>query len=238
MAGGAVAGVTTKDNTLLLQLEGPLQAWGERARWSVRDSAREPTKSGVIGLLACALGMRADDELRQLSEQLSMGVRCDRPGVRLTDYHTVVGGVMSAEGKVKTNATTHKPETVVSWRDYLCDASFLVAVRCGDPAVIARLAAAVQNPHWPVYLGRKCCPPSRPVFEATEEYPSLEAALAAWQPAGTATRAVIECEPGMGQRRRNAVVSRARRTFGPLYTRECTLPPGTQHEEGPCTSPD
>ncbi|MGC8879968.1 MAG: CRISPR-associated protein Cas5, partial [Anaerolineae bacterium] len=30
-------------NTLFLRLEGPLQAWGERARWRVRDTAPEPT---------------------------------------------------------------------------------------------------------------------------------------------------------------------------------------------------
>jgi CRISPR system Cascade subunit CasD len=49
-------------NTLFLRLEGPLQSWGERARWDVRDTAPEPTKSGVIGLLACALGLSADED--------------------------------------------------------------------------------------------------------------------------------------------------------------------------------
>jgi CRISPR system Cascade subunit CasD len=43
-------------NTLFLRLEGPLQAWGERGRWSIRDSAAEPTKSGVIGLLVHGCG--------------------------------------------------------------------------------------------------------------------------------------------------------------------------------------
>ena len=47
-------------NTLFLRLEGPLQSWGERGHWAVRDTAPEPTKSGVVGLLGCALG-RHDD---------------------------------------------------------------------------------------------------------------------------------------------------------------------------------
>ena len=40
---------------LLLRLEGPLQSWGGRARWDVRDTGRIPTKSGIVGLLGCAL---------------------------------------------------------------------------------------------------------------------------------------------------------------------------------------
>jgi len=88
-------------NTLFLRLEGPLQAWGERARWSVRDTSTEPTKSGVVGMLGCALGISADQDLADLSRALRMGVRCEREGDFLTDFHTVIGGVISAEGKVK-----------------------------------------------------------------------------------------------------------------------------------------
>ena len=225
-------------NTLFIRLEGPMQSWGERARWSVRDTAPEPTKSGVVGLLACALGLSADEELRELSGQVSFGVRCDRPGSILVDFHTVVGGVMSAQGKVKVNATTHQPETVVSYRYYLCDASFLAAVRSA-PDVIARLAEAVQRPHWPVYLGRKSCPPSRPIYEGTGGYPSLLAALEA-QPLQSHTpdtgeaapvRAVIECSPSEGVRRRDEVLSRSRRTFASRYTRDVYLTLPIQAQE-------
>lgn len=222
-------------NTLFLRLEGPLQSWGERARWSVRDTAPEPTKSGVVGLLACALGLNADADLRRLSQAVKLGVRCDRPGSLLVDYHTVVGGVLSADGKVKINATTHKPETVESWREYLCDASFLVAVRA-SPELIARLAVAVQQPHWPIYLGRKSCPPSRPPFAGMGDYSSLEEALSAQPLTGeeggaVQVRAAIECRPEEGVRRRDEVDLRSRRTFGPRYTRDIVLTVGVQPEE-------
>ena len=218
------------DNTLLIRLEGPLQAWGERARWSVRDSAPQPTKSGVVGLLGCALGYRSDDELRRLSRSIRLGVRCDRPGSPLVDYHTVVGGVMSADGRVKKTASTGEFETVVSWRYYLCDASFLVAVQ-STPDVVASLSAAIRRPHWVVYLGRKSCPPSRPLFAGVGDFASIEAALAA-QPvcvpdgaAGDTTRvrAVLECTPAEGVRRREEILSRSHRTFAPRYTREVAL---------------
>lgn len=224
-------------NTLFLRLEGPLQAWGERARWTVRDTAPEPTKSGVVGLLACALGLSADGDLRELSRQVRLGVRCDQPGTPLVDYHTVVGGVLSAEGKIKRNSATKEPETVVSWRHYLSDASFLVAVQ-GSPALIERLAEAVQAPHWPIYLGRRACPPARPLFEGTGDYATLEAALAGWpyrpRPSGepaASVRAVVECAPDEGVRRRDEVESRAQRTFGPRYSRELALSLAAQPEE-------
>ena len=95
-------------NTLFLRLEGPLQAWGTRARWGERDTALEPTKSGVIGIIACALGLgRGEDtQIRDLGRALQLGVRIDRPGRLLVDYHTVIGGVRSAEGKIKITAST------------------------------------------------------------------------------------------------------------------------------------
>ena len=219
-------------NTLFLHLEGPLQAWGERARWSVRDSAPEPTKSGVIGLLGCALGLQTDEDLRALSRNLRMGVRCDRPGSPLVDYHTVCGGVLSAEGKVKRTSSTGRIETVVSLRSYLCDACFLVALQAmPDPsALIERLAKALQLPHWPVYLGRKSCVPSAPIFAGVADFSSLEEALSAW-PAQDAdrvggakrVRTVIQCDPGQGVIRRDELESNRYRTFGPRHTCEAYI---------------
>ncbi|MHB1295319.1 MAG: type I-E CRISPR-associated protein Cas5/CasD [Anaerolineae bacterium] len=239
MAGRAPSGGLTMANTLFLRLEGPLQAWGERAHWEYRDTSTEPTKSGIIGLLACALGLEADPDLRDLSQSLCFGVRCDRPGVILEDYHTVVGGVLSAEGKVKVNGKTHQPETVVSHREYLCDASFLVAVR-GQPEIIQSLGAALQAPVWPPFLGRRSCPPSVPFFEGTGDYENLEEALATWHAVRIPQvgkggdrpllRAVIECEASEGVRRNDNVISRACRSFGPRYTRDVPVSPPTREE--------
>jgi CRISPR system Cascade subunit CasD len=226
-------------NTLFLRLEGPLQSWGERGRWSIRDTASEPTKSGVVGLLACALGQSADDDLRALSHSIRIGIRCDRAGTVLRDYHTVVGGVMSAEGKIKINANTKEPETVVSERFYLADASFLVAVQA-KPELIARLSHALQNPVWPFFLGRKSCPPAMPVFDGEGNLPSLEAALKVIpvqlrnpdEAKETQLRVVLECQPGdeNAARRRDEVDSRARRTFHPRYVREELLTVPIQQE--------
>lgn len=226
-------------NTLFLRLEGPLQSWGERARWSIRDTALEPTKSGIVGLLACALGMSTDDDLRTLSRNIRIGIRCDRACSVLRDYHTVVGGVMSAEGKIKINANTKEPETVVSERFYLADASFLIAVQA-EPQLVARLSKALQDPTWPFFLGRKSCPPVTPVFNGDGNYPSLESALKAMpvqlrKPDGSKEirlRAVLECKPDdeNATRRRDEIDSRMRRTFRPRYVREELLIVPVQQE--------
>ncbi len=222
-------------NTLFLRLEGPLQSWGERARWSIRDTAPEPTKSGVVGMLGCALGFNTDEALGALSQCIHLGVRCDQPGTLLRDYHTVSGGVMSAEGKIKINASTRLPETVVSERYYLCGASFLAAIQA-DVETIARLAEAIQAPVWPIFLGRKSCLPGRPPFEGTGDFDNLEIALRSYPlRSGQANntlqvRAVIECSPNEGVRRRDEIASHTRRTYHPRYIREILLTVPVQPE--------
>lgn len=216
-------------NTLFLRLEGPLQSWGERARWTERDTALEPTKSGVVGLLACALGWSEDSDLRHLSQAIRMAVRCDKPGVLLDDYHTVVGGVLSAQGKVKTNQNTKEPETVVSHRVYLCDASFLVVIQAA-PEWIARVASALKNPVWPYYLGRKSCVPAVPVFAGTGYFENLEVALKLECPTGGPLWVAVESDPEHGIMHRDEILSNRQRTFLPRYTRKYLLQPPT--EEG------
>lgn len=153
---------TEKPNTLFLRLEGPLQAWGGNSKFVIRRTAEAPTKSGVLGMICCAMGIPRSDARPHLHrlKTLEMGVRIDRPGTLWSDYHTVGAGygLLTAQGDLKTGAQG----TLVTRRYYLCDASFLVALR-GEPELVAQVAEALGNPVWPVYLGRKCCPPSVPV---------------------------------------------------------------------------
>lgn len=225
-------------NTLFLRLTSPLQSWGEDSQWSERRTAPEPTKSGVVGLLACALGWTDDERIRNLSRRVRVGVRCDVPGTPspLRDYHTVGGGydepqLLTAEGKPKYVTNTKKPHTEPTWRYYICDASFLVAVQSND-ATIEELAQAVQFPTWQIYLGRKGCVPSRPLFDGVGDYDSLQSALERHPArfldrnearyAEALPRIVIECEtlePG-SVRRRVQLASRANWIHEPRYFRE------------------
>ena len=75
--------------TLLLRLVGPMQSWGTTSRFDQRDTGKEPSKSGVIGLLAAAMGIDRENwtDLEPLTH-LSMGIRHDRPGMPKRDYQT------------------------------------------------------------------------------------------------------------------------------------------------------
>lgn len=161
---------------LLLRLEGPLQAWGLRSHWDVRDTGEEPSKSGIVGMLGAALGWgRRDSRLDELEQSLIIGVRIEREGQRMIDFQTVSGQLPTAEGGTK--GSEEDPSTITSPRSYLQDAAFLVALAGPEP-VLKACAEALQFPRWPVYLGRKSCPPTRPVFEGlTDQYASLEEAL-------------------------------------------------------------
>jgi len=151
----------TAPHTLLLRLAGPMQSWGTRSRFSYeRDTGREPSKSGVIGLLAAALGRPREASVNDLAA-LTMGVRIDRPGSIKVDYHTVGGthhkgdtyGVAEVGGGTRT-AVTH--------RYYLADASFLVGLH-GDEALLRALDAALADPVWPLSLGRRAFVPGEPI---------------------------------------------------------------------------
>ena len=165
---------------LFMRLEGPLQAWGLRSRFRIRETASEPTRSGIIGLIACCMGRRRDEPLGELAN-VKVAVRVDRAGVLWRDYHTVgaKGGVMSAKGgKPKITASTGEPETFLTDRFYLCDASFLVALT-GPDGLLDRVEHALRHPVWPPFLGRKSCPPSVPIFAERARHATLRDALAA-----------------------------------------------------------
>jgi CRISPR system Cascade subunit CasD len=152
-------------NTIFLRLEGPLQAWGDQqSKFVVRRTSEAPTKSGVIGMLCAALGVsRALASEKWLPElaALRMGVRIDSPGFRWWDFHTVGAGIsMSTAGGDKKSES----EAMLTKREYLCDASFLVVLQ-GEESLIDKLEGAMRKPAWTLYLGRKACPPSRPLLE-------------------------------------------------------------------------
>lgn len=166
--------------TLLLRLVGPMQSWGTTSRFDQRDTGKEPSKSGVIGLLAAALGIDRENgiDLEPLTH-LTIGVRHDRPGVPKRDYQTA--GCATTDTIIKADGKQAKDGGVVSDRFYLADAAFLVGLECADRALLESIHAALRNPVWPLALGRKSYVPSEPVWieNGVQEAP-LQEALARW----------------------------------------------------------
>lgn len=135
-------------SVVMMQLAGPLQSWGASARFARRTSEPAPTKSGVIGLVAAALGRDRRDDLTDLAG-LRFGVRIDQPGTPIRDYQTA------------QHFDTGK-SMPVSERFYLADAVFVAALE-GDPDLVETVHDALRVPRFLPYLGRRSCPPARQI---------------------------------------------------------------------------
>jgi CRISPR system Cascade subunit CasD len=156
---------------LVLQLSGPLQSWGFDSRYTQRNTGLFPTKSAVAGMICAALGYSrgSQDEkvfldhmrtctLTTLSLVKYAGSEEKRwkiPTRRIEDFHTVLG-TKSADGK-------NKKDAVLTQRQYLCDAEFLALLE-GPTDLVTSIGEALKNPVWGIWLGRKACIPSKPVF--------------------------------------------------------------------------
>ncbi|MBX7267372.1 type I-E CRISPR-associated protein Cas5/CasD [Micromonospora sp. Llam7] len=151
-------------SVLLLRLAGPLQSWGASSRFARRGTEVAPTKSGVIGLLAAAKGLRRTEPLTELLG-LEFGVRLDQPGQLLRDFQTA----RSLDGRQSAPLT---------YRFYLSDAAFLAAVS-GERELLHGLAQALARPRFPLYLGRRSCPPAGPISLGVHD-DTLDDALTHW----------------------------------------------------------
>jgi CRISPR system Cascade subunit CasD len=133
-----------------------MQSWGYRSRFDYRDTALEPTRSGVIGLICAAIGIARGEDISRF-DVIRMGVRVDRDGRPECDYHTALD-VIKADGS--------GTDTVQSWRDYLADASFTVGLESSDVALLKSIEAALSNPRWLLFLGRKAFPLAVPPLDS------------------------------------------------------------------------
>lgn len=154
---------------LAFRLEGPLQSWGYDSQFAYRTTGLMPSKSGIAGLCCAAMGIpRGGEEERSFLQRFrevnmtAVSVPRRQPWKekgrlevrRLRDYHTV-RGTRKASGGFK--------DTHLTYRYYLQDALFGV-VLSSDRAFLAAVAESVRDPKWGIWLGRKSCLPSAPVF--------------------------------------------------------------------------
>lgn len=180
------------DPYLLLWLEAPLQSWGHDSKFGRRDSLDFPAKSGVLGLLCCALGAGGKqiewlEKWADRDMQVQAFVLADHHGKPLPrqplmrDFHMVGSGYddkdpwqnllipKTSEGKKAVGGGTK-----MTYRYYLQDMAFAVALE-GPQAELTALEAALQNPVWDLYLGRKNCVPTE--FIAQGIYADAEQAM-------------------------------------------------------------
>lgn len=139
-------------HTLLLKFAAPMQSWGAESKFELwRKTELFPTKSGVIGMIASAMGRKRDESVDDLNT-LKIGLRIDQPGTVILDYQTV-----------KKKKSKDKDETYITNRQYLSDAVFLVGIESDNENLLKDVSHCLQHPHFPLFLGRRSCPPSQPL---------------------------------------------------------------------------
>lgn len=158
--------MSSNQSFIALLLDAPLQSWGISSRFERRGTALHPSKSAVIGMIAAAMGIDKHDpnEPAQIAKLTELDITMitipkEHPMRRIEDFHTTEG-TRRADGSLNKNC-------VVSKREYLVDARFAVLIK-GATALLDRVSAALQNPVWGIWLGRKSCIPALPIFVGHE----------------------------------------------------------------------
>ncbi len=184
---------------LLFHLYGPMAAWGDTAVGEFRPSHGHPTRSAVLGLVAAALGIRRDEEVRlhELEKSCRIAVRLDAPGEVLRDYQTTQ--VPPEQRKIR-HYTRHdelnasKLHTILSQRDYRTDSAATIALTAtNDPPIsLQQMTDALQRPALPLYLGRKSCPLALPLASRLVQAGDLKTAFDSYPTATVQLNILIE----------------------------------------------
>jgi len=172
---------------LVFRLYAPLASWGTAAVGEERPTATYPGRAAIVGLLAAALGIRRHESQRltELNANLAIAVKQYCAGRLLRDYHTVQTpptrrGRHFYTRRDELNRPANELSTIISRRDYRSDGLWIVAIQAtaAAPADLLRdLAAALENPRFTLYLGRRACPPAAPLAPQCIRVDNWRAAL-------------------------------------------------------------
>jgi len=225
---------------LLFQLWGPMASWGNVAIGELRPSLSVPTRSAMIGLISGCLGIERTQEesILELDAALRFGFRTDIPGTQLLDYHTVQspGGPKSYRDFPSRKAELEVPskylQATLSEREYIADACWTVAV-WSDTFDLKKIKAALEEPVFAPYLGRKSCPTGVPFNPILSSESTLREAFASYTHFGiqhfnSAPKGVRFLWEGSAEEFANSaqiqrfekVNSRKRWQFGPTFMNE------------------
>ena len=176
---------------LILKLESPMMSFGGETIDNLGVIRPFPAASMLTGLFANALGWRRTERERhqRLQDRLVFAARIDREpatGVRMTDFQTAQLGASDRgwttrgqpEGRAGGPNTYNAPH--LRYRDYYADMRVTVALRLqpkDETPTLDELAAALDEPARPLFIGRKSCLPSIPLFGDFEEGDTALAAL-------------------------------------------------------------
>lgn len=170
---------------LVLRFDAPLMSFGDVRVDAIGRTRDFPGQSMITGLIGNALGYDYvnPERLQSLQGRLTYGVRVDHPGSILCDYQIAqlqdVDVPWTTRGVVDAPEGSGKDRGHIRQQEYITDAVYTVVVRVspGRPT-FDDLIAAFHSPARPLFLGRKCCVPARPIFDGVVKAETLCDALA------------------------------------------------------------
>lgn len=164
---------------LLMRFDAPLMSFGGVMVDQHGRTDKFPGLSMLTGLLGNAMGYRHQDfdKLQALQSRLEYAARWDVAPELMTDYHTVdlgqpkmcdPGWTTRGKPEHRGGGSAARFGTHQRYRGYWCNGLLTVALSLQDDTEpgIHQLARALQKPVRPLFLGRKSCLPSAPVFRA------------------------------------------------------------------------
>lgn len=145
---------------LILKFDAPIQSWGIETKLRDHQTDFLPSKSAVIGIIASAEGRRRDEDISDL-RSMRFGVRIDKPGTILRDFHVYVNNGSFGRDKVLSNG--HHMDSIpssdknVSNRYYLQDAIFTCGIEMPFEQLI-EIRNSLLHPANALFCGRRSCP--------------------------------------------------------------------------------
>ena len=171
---------------LILDFCAPLMAFGGVAIDHVGPTRDFPAASMLTGLFGNALGWHWSDwqAHQALQDRLIFAARIDVEGRLITDNQNAKlekndrGWTTSGSPEGRDGASYDAPHR--RRRDYLADARVAVVLRLTDADLsptLDHLADALNRPARPLFIGRKPCLPTRPLFAGWTTADTAHAAL-------------------------------------------------------------
>lgn len=162
---------------LALWFESPIQSWSIDSKFSLRSTFSFPTKSGIAGIILSSLGRGGEEKefLKSFASFKETAIsfknkNSNSSTPNMIDYQVVGNGFDENDEwqsnmipKMRNGGKANKGGVKLTFRYYLQNAYFGVVQEIDD-SIAGEVIDGLQSPHWPIYLGRRCCIPSYPIY--------------------------------------------------------------------------
>lgn len=142
---------------LKLTINAPLMSFGDSASQyqNVRDTATIPTKSMIVGMVACAMGIdRKDNKVEDLSRSIIVKATTINKNATLwRDYQNAHIKEFDNRG----HYGSRNDKNIQRWKTYIANGKYIVFIGCEDDSLLEKIYFSLKRPYWPLFVGRRCC---------------------------------------------------------------------------------